>query len=117
MINMNSFRIEKLNSLIRNELARIFHEDVKNPLFEKVTITCVRVTADLSFAAVFYSTFEGDAKGLEKSLNMSSSFFRNILKKRLRIKKIPEIRFKYDESIEYGEHIEMLLKEIAGEKE
>lgn len=113
---MNIFRIEKLNSLIRSELSMIFLEEVKNPLFEKITITCVRVTNDLSLAVVFYSAYEGDARALEKLLNKSSSFIRSILKKRLRIRKIPEIRFKYDSSIEYGEHIDTLLREIAIEK-
>lgn len=113
---MNIFRIEKLNSLIRSELSRIFLEEIKNPLFEKVTITCVRLTNDLSLAAVFYSTYEGDARALEKLLNKSSGFIRGILKKNLRLKKIPEIRFKYDSSIEYGEHIDELLRKIAIEK-
>lgn len=113
---MREFRIEKLNSLIRNELSQIFLEEVKNPLFEKVTITCVRVSSDLSIAAVFYSTYEGDARSLENLLNKSSGFIRAILKKRLRIKRIPEIRFKYDSSMEYGEHIDRLLREIAIEK-
>ncbi len=114
---MNGIRIEKLNSLIRSELSDIFLKDIKNPLFEKITITCVRVTNDLSLAAVFYSSYEGDARALEDSLNKSSGFIRSILKKRLRIRKVPEIRFKYDSSIEYGDRIDTLLKEISLEKE
>lgn len=112
---MSTYRIERLNSLIRNEISQIFFEEVKNPMFEKVTITSVRVSADLSLAVAFYSTFDGEARGLEKPLNDAAGFIRGLLKKRLRLKKIPEIRFKYDTSIEYGEHIEKILKDISNE--
>lgn len=112
---MSSYRIERVNSMLRSEISQVFIEEVKNPLFEKITITAVQVTKDLSMARVFYSCFEGDPKDLERSLNSAASFVRGILKKRLKIKRVPELVFKHDTSFEYGEHIERLLKDITHE--
>ena len=92
---------------------------LKDPCIGFVTVTSVDVTSDLSIANVYYTLMaeQDDRKETQAGLNSSASYVRQQLGKVLRLRHIPEIRFFYDESIEYGQHIEKLLSEVKPDLE
>lgn len=115
---MSKIKIERIASQIHRELSNIIYEEINNEIIKTTTITDVKVTNDLSMCKVYY-TFLGDydKQEVQENLCQASSFMRMELAKRIEIRNIPEIRFVYDESTEYGEHIEQILEEIHNESE
>ena len=114
---MSNIKIERISSQITKELSEIFYEEVHNEILKSVTIIDTRVTNDLSLAKVYY-TFLGDYDKItiQEELKNASSFLRTELAKRMDLRTTPELRFVYDESTEYGEHIDEIIEEIHNEK-
>ncbi|MBI4267210.1 MAG: 30S ribosome-binding factor RbfA [Chloroflexi bacterium] len=108
-------RIEHINSLIRQELSELLQRQVKDPrLGNFIAITEVSVSADLKYARVFVTHLGGEAEK-EKILGALASaagFFRRELAKRLKLRNTPELSFRWDDSIERGEHLLQLLDRI-----
>lgn len=102
---------ERINSNVQRELSYILANEVKNPNVKFVTITAVDVTSDLSFAKVYFTTIDDREKVLN-DLNNASGYFRSLLAERLMIRHTPELRFIFDESIEYGQKIEKIIEEL-----
>lgn len=111
-----SVKIDRLNNLFVEEISKIIHNEVKDKDIGFVTITDVRITNDLSFAKVYFTTLDEDHKKVLNSLNKASGFIRSLLCDRVQIRKMPEIHFVYDESIEYGKKIEDIIDRINNEK-
>lgn len=112
---MESTRQKKISRLLQKELAIIFQQDAPavfgNMLF---TVTTVRITEDLSIAKVYLSIFPvKDTENLLKKIKEKTTFFRNILAKKIRhqIRVIPELHFFIDDSADYADEINRLLKE------
>ncbi len=107
---------ERIASLIQRELASIVNETVKNGQVGYINLTEVRVTKDLSFATVYYTILSDDKAIIEKAAKLiedSKVTIRMELAKKIKnIRKIPDLVFKYDEALAYGNHIDKLLKEI-----
>ncbi len=103
----------RVGDLIREEVADIIMHKIRDPRLGFVTVTDVKASDDLKHAQVYVSVFE-DAKRAKthKILKSSAKFIRSELAKRVKIKFIPELIFKLDESIEYGAKIEKMLNEI-----
>ena len=112
-----AYRIERVNSLIRNEISELLQRQVKDPrLGGFVAVTEVTATPDLKHAKVFVSCL-GDQEEKEKILSVltaASGFFRNELAKRIRLRSIPELSFQWDDSIERGAHLLELINKIEG---
>jgi len=111
-----SISIERLSSLIQRELANIVNETVKNDSVGYINLTEVRVTKDLSYATIFYTILSDNQEVIERAQNLLEKFQAKIrmrLAEKIRnIRKIPELLFKYDEALAYGNHIDKLLKTI-----
>lgn len=108
-------RTEKVNDLLRDEISSILLRDIKDPrLAHLVSITSVDVAPDLKYAKVFISVFGTDEEKEEvmAGLESASRFVRRELSNRLRLRHIPELSFRKDDSIERGSRILKLLKEI-----
>ena len=105
---------ERVASAIVQELGNILLTEVNDEDLKNVTITYATVTNDLSFAKVYFTTLDDEKKRdkVIKDMNNASSYFRTELAKRIDIRHMPEIRFVYDESIEYGTKIEKIIEEI-----
>lgn len=103
---------ERVGSDMQRYLADIILTEVKNEDFKNVTITDCDVTNDLSFAKVYFTTPDEDRKHVEKELNNAAGYFRSMLAERLNVRHTPELRFIFDESIEYGMKIEKIIEEI-----
>ena len=113
---MGSIKLERISSSILRELSSIIYEEVHNDVIRSVTITDARVTNDLSRCKVYYTFYGNYEKNeVQKELANASSFLRGELSKRIDIRNTPELRFVYDESTEYGEHIEEIIEEIHKE--
>ena len=107
-----SVKIERLNNTFLEKISEIIHLDVKDELIRSVTITEVRITNDLSFAKVYFTTMEEDKNQVKLALEKASGFIRSELCEKVEIRKMPELNFVYDESIEYGDNIEKIIKRI-----
>ena len=112
-----SIKIDRLNNMFVEEISKINHEEIKNKDVGFVTITDARITNDLSFAKIYITTLDNEREKVLNALNKSSGFIRSLLCDRVKIRKMPEIRFVYDESIEYGKKIEDIIERINNEKE
>lgn len=106
---------ERVASDIQKEISSILLFEAKDKDFKNVTITHVDATNDLSFAKIYFTTLDEDRDHVLKDLNNACGYFRSLLADRLDIRHIPELRFIYDESIEYGQRIEKILEEINKE--
>ena len=114
---MASIKIERLNHAIQEEISMILMREVKDENIKFVTITGVDTTSDLSFAKVYYTVLNRDKLNETKeALDKASSFIRTKLAERIEVRHTPELKFIYDKSIAYGEHIEKIIEEIK-EKE
>jgi len=113
-------RIERVNSLIRQEISELLQRQVKDPrLGNFIAVTAVTTSPDMKYAKVFVSCI-GDEKEKQETLDVlasASGFFRKELTKRLRIRRIPEINFQWDDSIERGDHLLRLIDEVVPEEE
>ncbi|HEY55421.1 MAG TPA: 30S ribosome-binding factor RbfA [Dehalococcoidia bacterium] len=111
-------RIERVNHLIRQEISQLLQRQVKDPRLSKfVAVTEVSTSADLRYAKVFVSCMGSEEERAEilKGLVAASGFFRNKLAKTLRIRRIPELSFHWDDSIERGAHLLQLIDEVSAD--
>ena len=107
-----SVKIERLNNTFLEKISEIIYRDVKDESIKSVTITEVRITNDLSFAKVYFTTMAEDKNQVKLALEKASGFIRSELCDKVDIRKMPELNFVYDESIEYGNNIENIIKRI-----
>jgi ribosome-binding factor A len=112
-------RSEKVAEAIHEEISRLLIKGVKDPRVGFVTVTGVKVTDDLHHATIYFSSIgtEAEQKEAEAGLNSARGFLRREVGKVLRMRYIPDIHFKYDESVVYGSHIENILKQIHDTEE
>jgi ribosome-binding factor A len=110
---MSSIKIERLNHTIQQEISMILQTEVKDEHIKFVTITGVDTTSDLSFSKVYYTVLDKEKiDSTKEALEKASSFIRTCLAERIDIRHTPELKFIYDTSIAYGEHIEEIIENI-----
>jgi len=109
-----SRRVERLNEQLKREISDILRFEVKDPRIGMVTVTGARASTDLSLAQIFVSIPGDDAERTEtlEGLSAASPYIRSELGKRMKIRKVPELRFRSDESLDYAMRIEKLLGEV-----
>lgn len=110
---MANVKIERLNHVFMQEISNILMTEIKDEDIKFVTITGVDITNDLSYAKVYVTVLDEDKrKTTLEALNGASHFIRGKLSERVEIRHTPELKFLYDESIEYGNHIEEIIDKI-----
>lgn len=112
---MDGKRLEKVNKLILKELGEIFQKEIHpaNPGL-MITVTNVNVTSDLSYAKVYLSIFGVDDKQkVVDEVEGNARAIRGLLGNRIRhqMRVVPELRFYHDDSLDYIENIDRLLKQ------
>lgn len=115
---MSKQRSERVQEALRQEISKIVHEEIKDPRIGFITITKVELTKDLRHAKVYFSIL-GDAKDNSKALqglNSAKGYIKNIVADRIKLRFVPEIAFKVDESLHYTQEIFDLLNRIRNEK-
>ena len=119
---MKKIRTERIGAEIQKELSKIIRDDLNDQRLSdtaKVSVIEVRVTNDLSFADCYISVL-GDNEKKEDvldALNQAKGYIKMLIGDRMRLRSMPEFRFKLDESIEYGAYMEKLIKETIAKDE
>jgi ribosome-binding factor A len=111
-------RPDRVADQVRGELALMLARDVRDPGIGFVTLTRVQISPDLQVARVYYTALgpsddDGTArKNTARALERAAPFLRRQIGARLRLKRVPELKFLYDDSIAGQDRIEQLLNEI-----
>lgn len=112
-------RPERVGEQIRQALADLLAREVRDPGVGFVTLTRVKVSPDLQMARAYY-TLMGDAhsrREADRALARVAPFLRRHLAGRLRLRRVPELQFHFDESVEHQDRIERILQDLQAERE
>ena len=111
---MPSERLNRVAEAIKVEVAQILQQELKDPRIGFITVTSVRITADLQHATVYFSLLDGhgDLAKTESGLKSSAGFIRKLIGERLRLRVTPELHFKSDPSIVENIRISKLLSDL-----
>jgi len=114
---MPSHKIAKISSDLMRVISEILFESARDELLKTITITGCKVSRDLSYAKVYFTSLSDlDKKTLEREVNEAASFIRGQVSEKIDLRHTPELEFVFDESIEYANRIEKLIEEIHKEK-
>lgn len=111
---MSELRVRKIQEFIKQEVGRILLQELKDPRLGFVTVTSVRLTGDLREATVYVSLFgnQEEKQVSLKTLRAARGFIRREVGRQLKIYYTPDIFFEEDTSLDYGMHIDGILKKI-----
>ena len=105
-------RVQRVASELKKVISTLLRSKVKDTKLSLVTITEIELSKDLSFAKVFYSCLiEDDKEYVVDAFKKSKGFFRSAIAKNLQLRIVPELKFIYDESLEYGMKMESKIEE------
>ena len=105
-------RSDRVSAHLRRVLATAIHQNLPDEDTSFITISDVEVTRDLSVATAFINTLYPDQKDIAlKTLRLNIKPLRKIMAQELNSTKVPELRFKYDASLEYGKRMESLIRQ------
>ncbi len=110
-------RVERIQEQVREEVSQMLATEVRDPGVGLVTVTRTKVTGDLSLARVYW-TIIGDAaerKKTQKALERATGFVRHLLAERLSLRRSPEVKVIFDESVAAQDRIEQIIQEIHAE--
>jgi ribosome-binding factor A len=112
--NEVSRRARKVADQIKNEISWILQQKYTDSQQGMVTVTKVKVSRDLKYATIYFTVLGEniDRKVSEKGLKNAIPFLRRELGQKLRMKFVPDLRFFYDDSLEYSAHMAELFKKI-----
>ena len=108
-------RLDRLNELLKEELAKIIAREIDVPSGVLITITRIETTDNKIASRVLFTVFEskpGDEESILKELIRQTRFIQSILNKRMRIRPVPKIRFLIDKEEKNRERVEKLLSEL-----
>ena len=109
-------RIERVNTLIRKEISELIQRQLRDPRLDSfIAVTEVSTSSDLKHAKIFISSMSGkqDEQKILGVLNSAAGFLRTELARKVRLRRIPELSFTWDDSIEHGDHILRLIDEVS----
>ncbi len=112
---MSSFRPDRVGDQIRQELSELLvRGEVHDPGIGFITLTRVSVTADLQIARIYYTQIGDDAarKATKRALDRATPYLRRRIGGGLRLRRVPEFEFRWDESVEHQDRIERLLMDL-----
>ena len=112
-------RQNKIADRIRDVIAEALTGDrLRDPRVQGLVVTRVKITADLQLASIYFRSYHDSSSNDEhiKGLESCRGYFRRVLSDALIMRKTPQLRFFYDESLEKKAQIEKLLEQIKDEK-
>ena len=111
----NENRLNRINEELKKEISNVISFELKNPnVTGLISVTKAKITPDLKYAKVYVSIL--NPKSVEetmKGLKESAGFIRSQVAKTVNLRITPELVFEYDDSIEHGEKIDNILKQIS----
>jgi ribosome-binding factor A len=112
-------RPDRVGDQIRQELSELLSRGVvHDPGIGFITLTRVQVTPDLQLARVYYTTM-GDEKARKdtaKALQRATPFFRRHVGGRLQLRRVPELEFRFDQSVAHQDRIEQIIRDLHKEE-
>jgi len=111
-------RPARVGEEIRQELSQLLARDVHDPGIGFVTLTRVKVSPDLQLARVYYTQIGDERQRREtaRALERARPFLRRQLGQRIRLRRVPDVQFLFDESVENQERIERILLDLEAER-
>ena len=112
-------RPNRIGEEIKKELVLLIRNGIKDPRVDSlISITDVEVTRDLSYATVYISRYGSETARNDalEGMKAAAGFMRSELSKRLKLRTVPELIFKLDDSLQYGAKIETILQQIHREQ-
>jgi len=109
-------RTRRVGEQIQREIAQLVQQEIKDPRIGLVTISAVKLSRDMSHATIFFTVLD-ETHPIEETLKVlegAASFLRHELAKRMKLRIVPHIHFKYDESITYGNELSALINKAVG---
>ena len=104
-------RSDRISAELRREVAVLVHAAVREHALPSVSVSEVEVTRDLDMATIYVTALVGDeSKEAVSALNELAKEFRRDLSRSMKLRRVPELRFRYDDSVDKGERIELLLR-------
>lgn len=115
---MTTRRQRKIADLLHEEISGLIQHQTQDPRLGFVTVTGVDITPDLGRARIYVTVFgdEAETKATLAGLASAAGYFRHQLGQSLSLRRIPDLIFELDKSLEYGLHIDNLLEQIKEEK-
>lgn len=113
---MQGKRVDRVGALIQQEMSKLIVERIKDPRIGFITVTHVKMTADLKSAVVFVSVM-GDEKVKANSiegLEHARGYFQHEIAESLKLRYTPKIQFELDNSLERGLEIDRILRGLSG---
>jgi ribosome-binding factor A len=106
------YRSERIGGLIQEILSDILKKEIRDPRLKMTTITGVTVTRDLKLARIYFTTSNSKQKkdAATNAFKSARGYIKRTLAHALDLKYMPDIEFCYDESLDYGAHIDELIK-------
>ena len=115
---MTSFsRADRVSGLIQETLSDLLNKSIHDPRLQMITITKVKMSADLRLARIYFAIYGDDKKSenAAKGFESARGFIKRILAPKLGLRYMPDLKFFYDDSLDYGSHIDQLLKKIKAD--
>jgi ribosome-binding factor A len=116
-------RAARVGSAVQNALGTLLAAELKDPRLAQagiISVTGVRVTADLSLATVYVSATNDTPEHVEQMLvgfASAANFLRGEVARRVSLKRVPELRFRLDPAVGHGRRIETILRELGESEE
>ena len=114
----NEARLNRINEELKRELSQIINYELKNPnVTGMISVTRAKITPDFKYAKVYVSIL--NSKNTQKTmegLKESSGFIRSQIAKTINLRITPELVFELDDSLDYGERIDSILKDLKKEQ-
>lgn len=112
-------RSDRVGGLIQKILSELLHKDIKDPRLKMTSITSVKVSADLKHARIYFIT-SGDAGRRQEAADgfkTALGYLKREMARQLGLRYMPELKFFYDDSYDYGTRIDTLLKSLKTDHE
>jgi len=104
---------DRLETLVQRTFMDLVRREIKDDL-GFLTVTDVKITNELSYMTIFYTVFGSDAdkQKTADTLERAKGFIKNQIALRVKMRKVPELLFKYDQSLDKGEKIDRMIRDI-----
>ena len=110
---MSTARSARIADQIQRSLAELIRLEVRDPRVGLVTLTGVELSRDHSHAKVFFTVLGADSASALKGLTRAAGFLRSELSRHLTTRKVPELHFAFDDSVERGVRLSRLIDEAV----
>lgn len=107
-----SNRNERVAEEVKKVVSETIRTKVSDPDIGMVTVTDVELTTEMETATIYFTSLNDNKDEVHAGLDKAKGLIRTEVAKGIRLRKAPELEFKYDDSIEYGKRIDSLLNEI-----